>query len=80
MAKVQGQTREVTLDNITKEDILAMAQTIQQYEQLIKAQKGYIIQLETQLGQRNKQVRDLKSQQDTITNFIEVEANLDIIE
>jgi len=52
--------REITLDNITKEEILLMAQTIQKYEQLIKDQRGYIIQLQTQLNQRRREVAGLK--------------------
>jgi hypothetical protein len=52
--------REITLDNITKEEILLMAKTIQKYEQLIKDQRGYIIQLQTQLNQRRREVAGLK--------------------
>lgn len=70
--------KEVTLDNITKEDIIVMAKTIQQYEQLVKEQQGYIIQLQTQLKQRGYQLKQTKAELGSIGNFIEVESKLDL--
>ena len=75
--------KEVTLENITNEDILAMAQYIQQLEQLNKDQGGYILQLQQQLtnaGRKLKEFHELYKQQNggTITTFVEVEANLDL--
>lgn len=75
--------KEVTLDNITKEDIIVMAKTIQQYEQLVKDQQGYILQLQTQLRQRTGQLANAKSKivplsNQGFTNFLEVEGKLDL--
>jgi hypothetical protein len=53
MAKI---TKEVTLDNIEQKDIIAMAQYIQQLEQVTKDQKGYILQLQKQLGNAGKKL------------------------
>lgn len=76
-------TKEVTLDNIEKEDILAMAQYIQQLEQLNKDQAGYILQLQQQLsnaGKKLQQFHQMYQQQNgtTITTFTEVEGKLDL--
>jgi hypothetical protein len=75
--------KEVTLDNIEKEDILAMAEYIQQLEQLNKDQRGYILQLQQQLtnaGKKLQQFHQMYKQDNgsTITTFMEVDAKLDL--
>ena len=69
--------KEVTLDNITKEDIIAMAQYIQQMEQLNKDQRGYILQLQQQLTNAGKKLSEFhqlyartNGVSNNITNFI----------
>jgi flagellar biosynthesis chaperone FliJ len=69
---------KITLETISKEEIIQMAQYIQQLEQLTKDQKGYIIQLQAQLMQRGKQLANAKQQIPTLTNFIEVEAKIEL--
>lgn len=70
MAKV----KEVTLDNIEKEDILQMAKYIQQLEQLTKDQRGYILQLQQQLLNAGKKIQQQKSD----TEFIVQSASIDL--
>ena len=72
MAKV----KEVTLDNIEKEDILQMAKYIQQLEQLTKDQRGYIIQLQQQLLNAGKKIQQQKPT--TNSQFIVQSASLDL--
>lgn len=80
MAKILGkqEMKEVTLDNIQKEDIIAMANYIQQLEQVNKDQGGYIIQLQTQLTNLGKRFKQLQQTQgsDSVTTFVEVENEL----
>ena len=76
-------TKEVTLDTITKEDIIQMAKYIQQLEQLNKDQGGYILQLQQQLtnaGKNLKKFHEMYKQQSGggISTFIEVEGKLDL--
>ena len=84
MAKILGKEepkmKEVTLDNIEKEDILAMANYIQQLEQRNKDQYGYILQLQTQLTNLGKRFKQFQQSQgsDTITTFEVVDGNLDL--
>lgn len=70
--------KEVTLDTIEKEDILQMARYIQQLEQLTKDQRGYIIQLQTQLTNIGKKIRDGQKQQGNIQTFVTQEGGLDL--
>ena len=84
MAKILGKQepkmKEVTLDNIEKEDILAMAQYIQELEQMNKDQGGYIIQLQQQLtnfGKRFKEMQQARGS-DSITTFVEVNGELEL--
>lgn len=76
--------KEVTLDNITKEDIIAMAQYIQQLEQLNKDQKGYILQLQKQLSNAGKRLSEFHKLYKTNTNpnnietFVEIEGKLEL--
>ena len=76
--KEEGKVKEVTLDNITKEDIIVMAKTIQQYEELIKAQKGYIIQLQTQLSQRSQQLARAHIDRNDVSRFVEIQSDLEL--
>ena len=80
MAKILGkqEMKEVTLDNIQKEDIIAMANYIQQLEQVNKDQGGYILQLQTQLTNLGKRFKQLQQTQgsDSVTTFVEVETEL----
>lgn len=69
---------QLTLDTISKEEIIHMAKYIQQLEQLTKDQKGYIIQLQAQLIQRGKQLTNAKQQIPALTNFITVEGKIEI--
>ena len=55
--------KEITLDNITKEQIVEMAQYIQQLEQLSKDQRGYILQLQQQLTNVGKKMAEVKRAQ-----------------
>lgn len=55
--------KEITLDNITKEEIVEMAQYIQQLEQLSKDQRGYILQLQQQLTNVGKKMAEVKRAQ-----------------
>jgi thioesterase domain-containing protein len=71
MAKI---TKEVTLDNIEQKDIIAMAQYIQQLEQVTKDQKGYILQLQKQLGNAGKKLAQFHKQQHSDNTMI-VEAS-----
>lgn len=66
--------KEVTLDNIEKEDILQMAKYIQQLEQLTKDQRGYILQLQQQLLNAGKKMQEQKSN----SQFIVQSASLDL--
>ena len=71
--------KEVTLDNIEKEDILQMARYIQQLEQLSKDQRGYIIQLQQQLQNVGKRMQQARHQAESNTEtFIVQEAKLDL--
>ncbi len=72
------EAKEVTLDTIEKEDILQMARYIQQLEQLTKDQRGYIIQLQTQLTNIGKKIRDGQKQQGNIHTFVTQEGGLDL--
>jgi len=72
------EAKEVTLDTIEKEDILQMARYIQQLEQLTKDQRGYIIQLQTQLTNIGKKIRDGQKQQGNIQTFVTQEGGLDL--
>jgi len=72
------EAKEVTLDTIEKEDILQMARYIQQLEQLTKDQRGYIIQLQTQLTNIGKKIRDGQKQQSNIQTFVTQEGGLDL--
>ena len=79
MAKVEG--RKPTADDITREEIIQLAQWAQQLEQLVKDQKGYIIQLQTQLQQRNHQLQQTQAalhQSNNVETFIEVEGKLEL--
>ena len=76
--KKEGTVKEVTLDNITNEDIILMAKTIKQYEELIKAQKGYIIQLQTQLSQRSKQLARAHIEKNDVSRFVEVQTDVEL--
>ena len=84
MAKIQNKPKEVTLDNIEKEDIIAMAEYIQQLEQLNKDQRGYILQLQQQLTNAGKKLSEFHqlfkqhNPNSTITTFVEVESKLDL--
>jgi hypothetical protein len=82
MAKIIGkqEMKEVTLDNIEKEDILAMANYIQQLEQVNKDQGGYIIQLQTQLTNLGKRFKQMQQSQgsDSVTTFEVIDGNLDL--
>lgn len=81
MAKIQNNIKEVTLDNIQKEDILAMAEYIQQLEQLNKDQRGYILQLQQQLtnaGKKLSEFHKMAQQQNKITTIVEVDSKLDL--
>lgn len=71
---------EITLDNISKEEIIQMAKYIQQLEQITSDQKGYIIQLQAQLMQRGKQLNQMRRVQaePAINQFINVEAKLEL--
>ena len=69
---------QLTLDTISKEEIIHMAKYIQQLEQLTKDQKGYIIQLQAQLIQRGKQLTNAKQQIPALTNFITVESKIEL--
>ena len=60
MAKIKS--KEVTLDTIEKEDILEMAKYIQQLEQLTKDQRGYILQLQQQLTNVGKRIKQAQHQ------------------
>lgn len=75
---VNKEAKEVTLDTIEKEDILQMARYIQQLEQLTKDQRGYIIQLQTQLTNIGKKIRDGQKQQSNIQTFVTQEGGLDL--
>lgn len=82
MAKILGkqEMKEVTLDNIEKEDIIAMANYIQQLEQVNKDQGGYILQLQqqlTNLGKRFKEIQQSRGS-DTIATFVEVKGDLEV--
>jgi uncharacterized coiled-coil protein SlyX len=72
--------KEVTLDNITNEDILQMARYIEQLEQVNKDQAGYILQLQTQLTNLGKRFKQLQQTQgsDTIATFVEVKGELEL--
>ena len=74
--------KEVTLDNIEKEDILAMAQYIQQLEQLNKDQRGYILQLQQQLQNAGKKLSEFhqmyQQQNNNITTFVSVDSKLEL--
>lgn len=52
MAKIKGHEEEftkITIDNITEEQIVAMAKYIQLLQEESKNLKGYVIQLQAQL-------------------------------
>jgi flagellar biosynthesis chaperone FliJ len=73
---------KITLETITPEQIVEMAKYIQQLEGVIKDQRGYIIQLETMIQQRNSQLKQANQQigsQGIYTRFDVVEeTKLDI--
>jgi hypothetical protein len=73
-------SKVITLENITQEDIIEMAKTIQQMEQLINEQRGYIIQLQTMIQQRNSQLKQAVQPSVGINtnNFISVEGTIDL--
>ncbi len=52
-------TKKITLDNIQNEDIIQMAKYIQNLEQMNKDQYGYILQLQTQLKNARKKLKEL---------------------
>ena len=54
--------KEITIDTITKEEIVEMAQYIQQLEQLSKDQRGYILQLQQQLTNAGKKLAEFHKQ------------------
>ena len=80
--------KEITLDNITKEDIIAMAQYIQQMEQLNKDQKGYILQLQKQLSNAGKRLSEFHKMYNVkppivvnpndVNSFVEIEGKLEL--
>ena len=80
MAKILGkqEMKEVTLDNIEKEDIIAMANYIKQLEQTNKDQGGYILQLQQQLTNFGKRFKEMQQSRgsDSITTFVEVNETL----
>lgn len=81
MAKIQGkqiEERKIDPNNVSKEDVLAMAQYIKTLEQMLKDIRGYTIQLETQIQQRNSQLKQMHMNQNDISNTIEVKATLDL--
>ena len=81
MAKIHGtkvEERVIDPNNVSKEDILAMAQYIQTLEQMLKDIRGYTIQLETQIQQRNSQLRYQQQVNNDINNVVEVKATLDL--
>ena len=80
MAKIVGKVeeRKIDPDNITKEDVLAMAEYIKTLEQMLKDIRGYTIQLETMLQQRNSQLKQQRPASQGITTFKTVETNLDL--
>ena len=75
-------TKEVTLDNIEKEDILQMAKYIQELEQLNKDQRGYILQLQQQLTNAGKKLSEFhrmyQEQTNNISTFVEVKGDLEL--
>jgi hypothetical protein len=52
------ETKKITLDNIQNEDIIQMAKYIQNLEQMNKDQYGYILQLQTQLKNAGKKLKE----------------------
>ena len=81
MAKIHGtkvEERKIDPNNVSKEDVIAMAQYIQTLEQMLKDIRGYTIQLETQIQQRNSQLRQQQQMNNDISNTIEVKATLDL--
>jgi len=66
--------KEITLDNITKEEIVEMAQYIQQLEQLSKDQGGYILQLQQQLTNAGKRLAEFHKQASNVVTQPIVEA------
>jgi aminoglycoside phosphotransferase family enzyme len=58
--------KEITIDTITKEEIVEMAQYIQQLEQLSKDQRGYILQLQQQLTNAGKKLAEFHKQASNI--------------
>ena len=72
---------QITLENITKDQIVEMAKYIQQLETSLKEHKGYIMQLETMIQQRNSQLKKANELQPSIgvyTRFEEVKSNIDL--
>ena len=68
---------EITLDTITKDEIIQMAKYIQELEQINKDQKGYILQLQKQLSNAGKRLAQMSKQQQSVglnTTPIVVEA------
>ncbi len=70
--------KEVTLDNISKEDIVEMAKYIQQLEQLSKDQRGYILQLQKQLSNAGKKLAQFHQQQHSNNSTIVETATLEL--
>ncbi len=57
---------EITLDTITKDEIIQMAKYIQELEQINKDQKGYILQLQKQLSNAGKRLAQMSKQQQSV--------------
>ena len=70
--------KEVTLDNIEQKDIIAMAEYIQQLEQLSKDQRGYILQLQKQLSNAGKKLSQFHQQQHSNNSTIVETATLEL--
>ena len=70
--------KEVTIDNISKEEIVEMAQYIQQLEQLSKDQRGYILQLQQQLSNAGKKLSEFHQRASHTTQPIVTAATLEL--
>lgn len=73
---------EITLDTITKDEIIQMAKYIQELEQMSKDQRGYILQLQKQLSNAGKRLAQMSKQQQSVglntTPIIVEAATLDL--
>ena len=70
--------KEVTIENISKEEIVEMAKYIQQLEQLSKDQRGYILQLQKQLSNAGKKLAQFHQQQHSNNSTIVETATLEL--